>query len=131
MGLATARRKYPRVGLERPCDVELRMPQGRGPTRRVRVPMTIRSLSCEGAGLALQEPLPAPLDRGAGVVLHFSAGDQAVILPGHVVWYSPEPGRALEVGVRLQLELAEARSRQAYATWIVDVTRREALGRRR
>lgn len=101
------------------------MPEGRGPTRRVRVPMTIRSLSCEGVGLALQSPLSVPLRRGTGVVLHFAAGDRDVVLPGQVVWFSPEPGRTFDLGVRLQLELAEARSRQAYATWIVDVTRRE------
>ncbi len=111
-------RKYPRVAFDQPADIAVRI---RG--ERIRIPVTIRSISCEGVGLSLAPEHRQHIPRGATVILSFDADGGDFEIPGRVVWsVSPTsvPGE-VDVGVRLQLELAPYVMRQAYASWIVSV----------
>jgi hypothetical protein len=124
--MPTPQRRYPRVPFDKPGQLEVRVSPRRAPTRRMHVPVTIRSISCEGVGIALREPQALPIGRGASVTMHFSIGRYELQLPGRVAWHRDrgESTYPFDLGIRLQLELAPVEMRQAYATWIVGVIAR-------
>ena len=117
-------RRFPRLVFDTPAEVEVTAPVAQRRLRRsVRVPATIRSLSCEGAGLQLGlGAATLNLIAGASVMLRFTAEESQLELPGLVAWCHTSKGEQ-HVGVRLQLELARAFARHTYATWIVALTR--------
>jgi hypothetical protein len=118
-------RRYPRVAIEQDGELEVRVGAG-----RVSVPVTIRSISCEGAGITFSARRPT-LCRGATVTMRFrSSARDSFVLPGRVAWCAPNGERRgdFDVGVRFQLELAQNQTRQRYAHWIVRLIR-EAIRR--
>ncbi len=87
---------------------------------RESIPITIRSLSCEGCGV-LFSAVRRRVPRGTHVTIRFGArGPGRFELPGRVAWTARDGANgAFDLGVRFQLELAQLRMRQTYARWIV------------
>lgn len=94
----------------------LRGPQGA-------VPVTIRSITCEGAGLGLPESWNLSLRRGDPVTVRFATHEHPMMeMPGQVAWYGgPRRGDALHVGVHFHLLAAGPEVAGRYADWIVDL----------
>jgi len=88
--------------------------------------VSIRTASCEGVGLVLKSTPPDMLTIHDKVLLRMRAGNCPVELPGRVVWSSDSYGErddpdALEVGIKHDLSMAGATSRELYASWIVSM----------
>lgn len=121
-------RRFRRVPLHRHAEMEVHQPL-RGPQGAV--PVTIRSITCEGAGLGLPESWKQSLRRGDPVTVRFATDDHPMMeLPGQVAWYDgPTRASNLHVGVRFHLLSAGPEVVGRYADWIVDlitaVTRHE------
>lgn len=112
-------RRYPRIAIEHPGELELRNDDGSGRKRTDRVPVLIRAVSCEGIGLHLCQRTEG-LTIGRIVTIRFTVGrSNTMELPARVVWYRPAPDQRFDLGLRLQLEIAPAATRRNYAAWIV------------
>src|SRR5688572_5005022 len=122
--MTTTRRRYPRISLGQPATVELRVKVDRKSTTLVRVPAAIETISCEGAGLRLDDRT-IPVERGANIRVFFASGDHRFELPASVVAVvAARPGEAAPgFSVRFQLALADHATRMAYARWIVELSR--------
>jgi hypothetical protein len=122
MGVFTANRKYPRVDVDQPGVLTVRVPHQ--PLAQ-RVPVAIKSISPEGVGVALADTR-YKLERRATVTMHFDVDGRHFEIPGQVVWVAPPatPGRP-DVGVRFTLALAPHDMRKSYANWIVNLLRRQ------
>lgn len=111
----SAHRRYPRVPVEQSGELVARV----GGSRES-IPITIRSLSCEGCGVEFRTGRRR-VPRGTHVTIRF--GDRELgrfELPGRVVWIAREGANGpFDLGVRFQLELAQLQMRRAYARWIV------------
>lgn len=64
-------------------------------------------------GLGLTTPSAGDLVRGASVKVQLKIDNNTFEVPGRVVWRKPDA-----VGVRLQLEIAGTRFRDAYTRWV-------------
>ncbi len=117
------RREHPRIRLKFEGSMELC-----GRVRRQTVLVRVRSATCEGLGLQMIGNRLYLLRRDERVVLRFFNGELELELPGRVAWTTDQPGKELDFGVRLQLALAPAKMREAYATWVVDLLATEKLG---
>ena len=116
-------RRYPRVSCELDGLMEVRF-RGDRDHRRLLVPIEIRSLSPEGAGVVLlQEERggePLVLARDTPVTVRLRPGDVELEIPGRIAWRKENNEESpYDLGVRFQLELAPLDVRQAYARWIV------------
>jgi hypothetical protein len=122
MGVFTASRKYPRADVNQPGVLTVRLPDQ---ALAHRVPVAIRSISCEGVGIALTDTRYR-LERRATVTMHFDVDGKHFEIPGQVVWVAPPavPGKP-DVGVRFSLALAPVEMRTSYANWIVNLLRRQ------
>ena len=109
-------RRFPRIPFLQTGEIEIRSKD----FDKVRVPISIRTVSCEGVGLHVTQSSAIGIKRGTSVTLHFVAGDSRLEIPGRVAWATEER----DVGIKLQLALAGAATRHAYAAWIVDTTKR-------
>ncbi len=114
MGNATVNRKYPRAGIDQAGVMTVRGAD----QRRLRV--AIRSISCEGVGVALLDPR-CPLERRAMVTVDFRVDGNHFEIPGLIAWVAPDasPPTPVDVGVRFQLAMVPLKTREAYARWIV------------
>jgi Tfp pilus assembly protein PilZ len=122
MGVFTANRKYPRADVNQPGVLTVRIPDQ---ALAHRVPVAIRSISCEGVGIALTDTRYR-LERRATVTMHFDVDGKHFEIPGQVVWVTPASGAGKpDVGVRFTLALAPLEMRQSYAHWIVNLLRRQ------
>jgi hypothetical protein len=117
---SAANRRYPRIVTEQLGAMEIRVVTKGKVDSRVRVPISIRSLSCEGAGVMLGQPIA--VERGSAATVSFAVAGQRFELPSRIVWIaSPtQTNRQFDLGVKFQLELAQHATRQAYAQWIVE-----------
>jgi hypothetical protein len=115
-------RRYPRIEIDKQAALDFRLPsRGRMEPELVRIPVAIRSISCEGVGLALCDQR-WPLSCGTSVTLYFVVDSQRFEIPGRVVWLAPQQQPSpIDAGVHFQLALAGSTVRQSYATWIVDL----------
>lgn len=116
-------RRYPRVLCELDGLMEVRF-RGDHDHQRLLVPIEIRSLSPEGAGVVVleQEPggEPLVLPRDTPVTVRLRPGDVELEIPGRIAWRRQNNEDApFDLGVRFQLELAPLDVRQAYARWII------------
>ena len=116
------RREHPRVALK--CDGTMEMC---GRSRRQTIMVRIRSATFEGMGLRVIGNKHYLLRRDERVVLRFDNGDENLELPARIAWCTSEPGQKLDFGVKLQLALATAKSREAYAGWVVELIACERL----
>jgi len=128
---AAVRRRFPRLPCNRPGEMEVRLQDASFRVERVRVPVVIRSISCEGVGVEIEQRKVLPLPRGAHVTIRFQVSREEMEIPGRIAWSrraggEGEPGGAADLGVRFHLELARRATRQAYAIWIVDQMNRQA-----
>jgi hypothetical protein len=123
-------RRYPRVPLDQPGEMEINVRGEPGTSgRNLRVPVTIRTVSCEGMGLALRRKDLPGVGVGATVTMRLLVGGVNVEIPGRIAWFDPrEPQGRFDLGVRLQLEIARAAMRQQWAEWVVGLIRVRAEG---
>ena len=98
--------------------------------KKHRIPAIIRSVTCEGMGLHLENGSHELMQRGCFVVIRFSNGHRNLELPGQVAWAAKESQDPFDVGIAFRLEFTSAVMRQAYARWVVDSIRagRGSLG---
>jgi hypothetical protein len=124
MGNTAVNRKYPRADIDHPGVMTVRIPD-RGLTQPV--PVAIRQISCEGAGLALRATA-MPLERRTMVTMNFKVEGRHFEIPGLIAWVAPAkaPHGPLDLGVRFQLALVPAATREAYARWIVSLLLKQA-----
>ncbi len=112
--MATEKRKFPRLPFARQGELEWR----RGGDA-IRLPVVLRTVSCEGASIETQTP--DVVHKGDDVLLRFEVARTDVELPARVVWASGS-----EAGVRLQLALAARAARTTFAGWVVRETQSRA-----
>ncbi len=112
-------RRFPRVLLNEPGELEVQVRHSDPDAGVTRVPVTVRSISCEGAGLSIQGD-DIHLVPGAIVRLFFTIPEHALELPARVVWSA-----GTKAGIRLRLGTIDADSKRAYASWIVPLTNKE------
>lgn len=116
--MTTSSRQYPRIPLNIPAEIEVQVRKaGKLSWSKLRVAM--RTASCEGVGLKIMESGPNPITKNRKIVFRFKTGSSAIELPGRVAWSATGEGADLDLGVRLDLALAKAASRQVYSSWIV------------
>jgi PilZ domain-containing protein len=122
-------RRYPRVPLDQPGEMEIRIRPTPGAASRPRkVPVTIRTVSCEGMGLVVRDRRDLRgIGVGTTVTMRLEAGGARVEVPGRVAWYDPRaPETRYDLGVKLHLEIARAAERQHWAEWVVGLIRARA-----
>jgi hypothetical protein len=122
------RRRFRRIRYEHPAEVEVRI-ESRQPgatARRIRLPVTLRTVSPEGVGLAMNAVQSFVPVNGAWITTVFSVQERVFELPGKIAWHARSSGAVprIDIGIQLHLELAVAATRKSFATWIVDLTRR-------
>jgi hypothetical protein len=124
MGTAQANRKYPRAGVDQPGVMSFRVGEQR---LERRVPVAIRSISCEGVGVSLGGER-CSLDRRTVVTMEFKVDSHHFQIPGQVVWTARpgEPGQ-MDMGVRFQLAMVPSAMRETYARWIVGLLKRHGV----
>jgi hypothetical protein len=118
--MSRSQRRFPRLPINQTGELQVRVGSD-GKSRRVRVPVSIRSLAPEGVGLAMVERDYLPLKRGSQVIIYVNLDGTKLELPGSVAWSNRPEQRAspFDLGIRLHLELALGTSRQTYANWVV------------
>lgn len=116
-------RKSPRAPIDEPGMLTVRTRE-----QHRRVPVAIRSISCEGAGLALRDRAQR-VERRTTIRMDFTIDGRPFEIPGLVVWVADgaAPEGTLDVGVRFLLAAVTHETRQAYARWVVEILRRNAL----
>ncbi|HTM22982.1 MAG TPA: PilZ domain-containing protein [Kofleriaceae bacterium] len=121
-------RRYPRVPLEQPGEMEIRIRTAPGAASRpIKVPVMIRTVSCEGMGLVLESRGLQGLAVGTTVTMRLQAGGARIEVPGRIAWYDPrEPNSRYDLGIKLHLEIARAAMRQHWAEWVVGLIRTRA-----
>lgn len=122
--MSESKRRYPRVEHSLACEMDVKEPGSPRP-RRVSFPATIRQVSPEGIGLSIGAD-ELSLARGSAVTVRFALAGNDLAIPGRIAWYGPEESRSYDAGINLQLSLAQAADRQAYAEWVVSLIRRAA-----
>lgn len=113
-----ASRKYPRIPLDQAATLDLQLGQGRTLSWTT-MDVDVRTASCEGVGVKLRAPIQDIICRNRKSVLHFHAGNSPILIPGRIAWAALEPGQELDIGIRFDLALAKASSREIYSSWIV------------
>ena len=93
---------------------------------RHRIPITIASAACQGLRLSRPQPIDDILE-GARIDVHVQLGGEDIRLPGHVVWVVHTRDGNTSVGVELALAVAPEKTRQIWASWIVEETKRHSV----
>lgn len=116
-------RRYPRAAVNEPAVLTVR---AREQSRRV--PVAIKTISPEGAGLSLRDQ-GQRVEHRATVRMGFSIDGRPFEIPGLIVWVaSPAaPQGSLDVGVRFLLAAVPHETRQAYARWVVELLRQRGV----
>lgn len=123
-----APRKHPRLRSNHPGEVEILLPGKPGAPRKVRIPVTIRSVSSEGVGVSLNGRPERPPGRGDTVTMRIARKSDPVELPGRVAWFNDQHKYPIHLGIHLQLEFARSSMRHAFAHWVVDLSRSQLGG---
>ncbi len=108
-------RRFPRVPYRAPAELEMHSRHLDPSSEKVRVPVELFSMSCEGVGLSVSDT--STLIPGSQVRINFAAGADAVELPARVVWAAGP-----RAGLRLRLAGVDEATRHAFASWIVPLT---------
>jgi hypothetical protein len=119
-------RQFPRAPFTQSASVRMR---GVGASF-TDVPAIIRSISCEGCGVALEQPWP--LTRGQRVTVSFrTESAQHFAMPGVIAWRTDAmldaANRLMDFGVRFNIAAISHHDRMAYAEWIVGVLRERGV----
>lgn len=101
-----------------PARLELQYDEGKS-LKWTTLDVVVKTASCEGVGLKLRSPCENPIMRNRRGVLHLNAGGASIEVPCRVAWSASEDGAELDMGMRLDLALARAASRELYSSWIV------------
>ena len=120
--MSSKQRQFPRIRVDKPAelDVATRPSPGTEPTR---LAGTIRSLSCEGLGLALDDPTAVDLPPGSPVTIRFLVEDKIINIPGRIAWQGEAAEkRPFNLGIHLELDAAGSTNRAIFAPWIVQLT---------
>lgn len=119
-------RRFRRIPVTQEAALELR--------RGAPAPVLIRSITCEGVGIAAASEASVP-EVGVHVELRFYVATQSISLPGTIVWRGHVAGSrgGIDAGIHFELEHAQRASARLYADWIVDriahaVRQEHALG---
>src|SRR5688572_20870716 len=104
------RRRFRRIRYEHPAEVEVRV-ESRQPGasgRRIRLPVTLRTVSPEGVGLAMSPVQSFVPVKGGQITTVLSVLDQTFELPGKIAWCARTSGTSprIDMGIQLRLELA-------------------------
>lgn len=113
-----ASRKYPRIPLDQVARLEVQVGDGRTLTWAT-MDAALRTASCEGVGLKIRHPGLEPIIRHRKSVLHFRVDNVPVLIPGRVAWSATRADGDMDLGIRFDLALAQASSRERYSSWIV------------
>ena len=116
--MGTELRRFPRIPYDDEGHIEFRGADA--------FPVTIRTVSCQGAGVDVDAKLAPRIKPGAEIQLVLHVDDHDINLPGRIVWAAGS-----HVGIRLRLGLATSATRQAYASWIVPLTNKAITRARR
>jgi hypothetical protein len=123
--MTAAKRRYPRVSFQHTGTIELRVPTGPRTSSLVKVPVAVKTISCEGTGLCVAQP-SMRFERGASLRVFLPINEHRFEIPGRIAWVAaPSSTGAVDLGIRFQLELTENVTRQAYARWIVELITRD------
>ena len=124
--MGTAHRRYPRVSIDEPGELEVLIMNEDSTYSRRSMNVAVRSISCEGAGLAFVAPPELTVRAGSPVTVRLPVNDGTVNLPGKIAWAldGSMSNAPFDVGVRLQPEAADRDSRERYAPWVVDLIAR-------
>jgi len=112
----SAKRKFPRVPVR--CDGSMELCRRAG---RQTVLVEICSATCEGLGVRVIGKEHRGLRRGEQILLRFNNGQQELEIPGQIAWSVEKRDAGFDLGLKLQLALAESVMREAYASWVVEL----------
>jgi hypothetical protein len=116
-------RRFPRFDFGGAGEVRVPRTQSRDSPGFARIPVTVSTLSCEGAGLRL--PADTGLTPGTVVELSFELDGAEVGMLARVVW--AVDGRA---GMHIHIKTLASEHKRVFSRWIVPRTK-EALKRLR
>ncbi len=94
-------RKYQRVPANQFATIEVRESR----KKKHQVVATIRSITCEGMGLHLEEAKHKLLPRGCFVIIRFSNGARTLELPAQVAWACVDAPRIVGSGRRISTRI--------------------------
>lgn len=119
-------RRFPRVACTEQGELELHKRHLDPTSDKIRLPVELFSMSCDGIGLSLRRPAPqqSTLIPGSQVTITFAVGGEEIQLPARVVWSA-----GTRAGLRLRLARADEHTRQTFARWIVPLTNKAAKQR--
>ena len=123
-----APRKHPRLRSNHPGEVEILLPGKPGAPKRVCIPVTIRSVSCEGLGLSVSGSPDWFPGQGDTITMRIASQEHPMELPGRVAWFNQHHKHPIHLGIHLQLEFARPAMRHAFAHWVVDLSRSQLGG---
>lgn len=110
--MSAMKRRYPRVA----CDVPAELTIDQAKT----IPVAIRSLTCEGMGLLIGDPMTDSPALESTVTVRLSAFGREVVLSGHVVWFDPlRTGEPVNLGIHIDDEPKDPDVANAWADWVV------------
>jgi len=118
-------RRFPRIPYTESGQLQIPVKIADPDAGTVTVPVVVRTVSCQGAGLDVGRDTAARLTPGTEVLLAMQVHDRELELPGRIVWAAGN-----HAGIRLHLGKADDDVRQAYASWIVPLTNK-AIARAR
>ena len=110
-------RRFPRIPFTDAGELEVPVRRSDPHAGSQRLAVHFRTISCQGASLALGHGDALRVIPGAEVQLCFRAGERAIQLPARVVWTAGSLA-----GLRLRVNQADDDTRRAYADWIVPLT---------
>lgn len=114
-------RRFPRFDFGGAGEVRVPRTQGRDTPGYACIPVTVTTLSCEGAGLRLPEA--KELTPGTVVELSFDLEGAEVGMLARVVWSA-----GARAGMHIHVKTLASEHRRAFSAWIVPRTK-EALRR--
>lgn len=119
----SGQRRFPRFDFGGTGEVRVSRTRGSESAEPTRVPVTVSTLSCEGAGVRIHGD--QGLSPGSIVELGFALDGVEVGVSARVVWAAG--GRA---GMHIHLKALTAEDKRIFSNWIVPRTK-EALRRMR
>lgn len=121
---SATRRQFPRWPVAIPADLEVR--PAASDTKKQVLPSVITTLSCDGAGLELDNPYMMldgsnMMELRAGLPTSFElvVDGRSIAIRSQVAWISANPADRTRIGLRLLLSLCSRDARCAYSEWII------------
>lgn len=110
-------RRFDRVPVMRAGELRIRAPRPRS-----WLGVSIRTVTCEGAGVVVSHHR-REFHRGAAVELRFQIAGRPLCVPGTIAWHRPTDGAAgpVNAGIRFFIEAAARDTSRIYADWIVSL----------